>query len=237
MACTNSAPVARFDLRLRPCYIRPKHVPARYRSDGCAFAPFDRPWMRGNLTHEGPKPTMGQLIIIEKWAENLDEATISRWLKQEGDRVEPGDSLCEIITDKATFEYEIEEPGIVLAIYAPPKSTVPVGYVIAFTGEPSEQPPQGIEEQNSALMAEHRAQSDLDLDLDIALPQGLGGSAVRSSQPRARPTPAARRLARQHDLKIEDIAEALDIHGVVGERDVERYLRGQTSDDRPPTSD
>ena len=180
---------------------------------------------------------MAQLIIIEKWAENLDEVTVSRWLKKEGDRVEPGESLCEIITDKATFEYEIEEPGVLLAIYAPSKSTVPVGYVIGFTGEPREEPPEGIEEQNSALMAEHRAQANLDLDLEIELPEGLGGSAVRASRARARPTPAARRLARQHNLKIEDIAEALGIEGVLGEEAVERYLQARNSDHGPPTSD
>ena len=46
---------------------------------------------------------MAELCIIEKWAENLDEATVSAWLVADGDDVEAGDSLCENITDKATF--------------------------------------------------------------------------------------------------------------------------------------
>jgi len=164
---------------------------------------------------------MGQLILIEKWAENLDEATVSRWLKREGERVEAGDSLCEIITDKATFEYEVEEAGVLLSIYAPRKSTVPVGYVIAFIGEVCEEPPEGIEERNAALVAEHRAQADLELELGLPGPR----ARAREPHPRVRATPAARRLARRRDLHIEEIAQALAIEGVVSEEDVERFLQ------------
>ena len=166
---------------------------------------------------------MGELIIIEKWAENLDQATINAWLVSEGDAVRPGDSLCEIVTDKATFEYEVETAGVVKAIYVPPRSTVPVGYVIAFIGQPCEEPPEGIEEQNSALMAEHRAQAEAEFELDLDL-SAVAGRGATASSGRVRATPAARRLAREHNVAIEDVARALDLDGVVGEDDVRRYL-------------
>ncbi len=168
---------------------------------------------------------MAELCIIEKWAENLDEATVSAWLVAVGDDVEAGDSLCEIITDKATFEYEIERAGTVRAIYCSPRSTVPVGYVIAFIGGPDEEPPPDIEAENAALMDEYRAsgEAELDLDFDLDLPVKIGGrSGRRGGRPRA--TPAARRLAREHDLSIEQVAEELGVRGVVGEDDVRRYL-------------
>lgn len=166
---------------------------------------------------------MAELCIIEKWAENLDEATINRWLVAEGDLVQSGDSLCEIITDKATFEYEVEIGGIVQAIYCPPRSTVPVGFVIAFIGAEDEEPPEDIEAQNLALLAEHRARAQAELDLDLDLPAGVAARGARDAG-RVRATPAARRLAREHDLTIEQVAEALDLQGVVGEDDVRRYL-------------
>lgn len=168
---------------------------------------------------------MAELCIIEKWAENLDEATVSAWLVAVGDAVEPGDSLCEIITDKATFEYEIERAGTVRAIYCSPRSTVPVGYVIAFIGAPDEEPPPGIEAENAALLEEYRVSGEveLDLDLDLDMPVKIGGrSGGRGGRPRA--TPAARRLARENDLSIEQIVERLGVEGVVGEDDVRRYL-------------
>lgn len=165
---------------------------------------------------------MAELCIIEKWAENLDEATINQWLVAEGDVVRSGDSLCEIITDKATFEYEVEIGGIVKAIYCPPRSTVPVGYIIAFIGAEGEEPPDDIEAQNLALMAEHRARAQAELDLDLDLPAAAKSRAARAGRVRA--TPAARRLAREHDLTIEQVAAALDLQGVIGEDDVRRFL-------------
>lgn len=166
---------------------------------------------------------MAELCIIEKWAENLDEATVSAWLVEVGDEVASGDSLCEIITDKATFEYEISRAGTVKAIYCPPRSTVPVGYVIAFIGGPDEEPPPNIEAENATLLEEYRASGEADLDLELDLPATIGArSSGRGGRPRA--TPAARRLARENDLSIEQVAEGLGVEGVVGEDDVRRYL-------------
>ncbi|MGD9497340.1 MAG: biotin/lipoyl-containing protein [Armatimonadota bacterium] len=174
---------------------------------------------------------MAELAIIEKWAENLDEVTVSRWLVREGDSVAPGDGLCEIITDKATFEYEVERGGIVKAIYAPPRATVPVGYVIAFIGEPEEEPPPGIEEQNRRLVEEHRQAAEAELKLGLELPARSGARARRAAADRAprqvRATPAAKRLARDRHVTLEQIAQALGKQGVISEEDVRRFL-GET---------
>jgi len=171
---------------------------------------------------------MGELCIIEKWAENLDEATVSRWLVEEGDEVIAGDGICEIITDKATFEYEVETDGIVKAIYAAPRSTVPVGYVIAFIGDGDEQPPDDIEERNERVMQEHlsAAEEELDLDLDLDLPRGGKRQRQRKAdrKRRVRGTPAARALAATHEVSLEEVAEAMDVSGVVNEDDVRRYV-------------
>ena len=171
---------------------------------------------------------MAELCIIEKWAENLDEATVSRWLVEEGDEVLAGDGICEIITDKATFEYEVETGGIVKAIYAAPRSTVPVGYVIAFLGGPDEEPPPDIEARNERVMDEHLSATDEDLDLDLGLDLPRGGRRQRSrkaDRKRAvRGTPAARRLAAEHEVALEEVAEAMEVSGVVNEDDVRRYV-------------
>lgn len=171
---------------------------------------------------------MGELCIIEKWAENLDEATVSRWLVSEGDEVIAGDGICEIITDKATFEYEAETDGIVKRIYAPPRSTVPVGYVIAFIGDADEEPPSDIEQRNDRVMEEHASatEDELDLDLDLDLPRGARRQRSRKAdrKRRVRGTPAARRLASENRVSLEEVAEAMDVSGVVNEDDIRRYV-------------
>ena len=170
---------------------------------------------------------MAELCIIEKWAENLDEATVSQWLVADGDEVLAGDGICEIITDKAAFEYENETSGTVKRIYVPPRSTVPVGYVIAFIGGPDEEPPDDIEERNARVMEDHvrAAEDDLDLDLEINVPRGGRRGRRRGSdgERRVRGTPAARKLAAKLKVSLEEVAEALEVEGVVSEDDVRAF--------------
>ena len=135
---------------------------------------------------------MGQRITIEKWAENLEEVTIGRWAKSLGERIGAGEVLCEIITDKVTFEYIVEEGGTLARIYAAERSVVPVGYVIAFIATAGEAPEPDIEAHNEMLIAQYQERTELDLDLaDLLGESGLSTSRVRA-------TPAARRLARLH---------------------------------------
>lgn len=46
----------------------------------------------------------------------MSEGTIVSWKKKEGDRISPGDALCEIQTDKAIMTFEIEEEGVLAKI-------------------------------------------------------------------------------------------------------------------------
>ena len=161
---------------------------------------------------------MGHLLRVEKWAENLDEVTLNRWLKREGEALAVGDSLCEIITDKATFEYEMEMAGTLRRTYATDKSVIPVGYAIAFVGEPGEPLPAGVEDENARLLATHQAAARADLDLKAKLAEALQGRRVRA-------TPAARRVAREEGVALEDVAQWLGEDRPVGDDDVRRYLK------------
>lgn len=163
---------------------------------------------------------MGHLLRIEKWAENLDEVTLNLWLKAEGDALELGDSLCEIITDKATFEYEMEFSGTLRRIYATEKSVIPVGYAMAFVGTLNEPLPEGVEEGNLQLLAEHQSAAKLDLDLKADLAQRLGAKRVRA-------TPAARRVAREGGVTLEQVAQWLSEDRPVDEADVQGYLQAK----------
>ena len=159
---------------------------------------------------------MGQLLRIEKWAENLEEATLSCWLKAEGDRLSPGDPLCEIITDKATFEFEMEFGGLLRRVYAAEKSVLPVGYAIAFVGEAEEPLPDGVAEENDRLLQEHQAARELVLDLPVA--------AVTSGRAQVRATPAARRVAREGGVELGAVAAWMGESRRIGEEDVRAYL-------------
>jgi len=164
---------------------------------------------------------VGHLIRMEKWAENLDEVTVGEWLKREGDSVAPGEAVAELITEKATFQYTPEEGGVLLRILAEENSTVPVGFVIGFIGEPNEPLPEGLEEENRALIDAKKAEARLTPGAPAARsgPPASAGGVVRA-------TPPARRLARDRGVELETIAEWLGNGRRITDREVQAYLDG-----------
>jgi pyruvate/2-oxoglutarate dehydrogenase complex dihydrolipoamide acyltransferase (E2) component len=155
------------------------------------------------------------LIRIPKASENMETATIGRWIKRQGQAVATGEPLVELVTDKADFEYESEVSGTLLRIVAAEKSMLPVGYVIALVGSPGEPQPD-VSEENAKLMAQMR---------DVVAPAGGKPAAPPSAAGRrVAAKPAARLLAKQHSIDLGAVAEALAIQGVITEDDVRRYI-------------
>src|SRR3954447_25880783 len=73
-------------------------------------------------------------VVMPRLSASMEEGTILRWLKSDGDQVAPGDELVEIETDKATMTYEAESDGV-LEVVAGEGETLAVGRVIATLGE------------------------------------------------------------------------------------------------------
>jgi pyruvate dehydrogenase E2 component (dihydrolipoamide acetyltransferase) len=72
----------------------------------------------------------------------MEEGTLAKWLKQEGDKVTSGDVIAEIETDKATMEYEAIDEGVIAKILvAEGTDEVKVGTVIAILIEEGEELP------------------------------------------------------------------------------------------------
>jgi len=65
----------------------------------------------------------------------VKEVNLLSWLKEEGDLIKRGESLCEVETDKATSELESVAEGILLRQLVPAGSTVTSGEVIAYIGK------------------------------------------------------------------------------------------------------
>jgi pyruvate dehydrogenase E2 component (dihydrolipoamide acetyltransferase) len=72
-------------------------------------------------------------VVMPRLSDSMEEGTILKWLKAEGDEVAKGDELVEIETDKATMTYEADTAGT-LAIVAQEGDTLAIGQVIARIG-------------------------------------------------------------------------------------------------------
>ena len=77
-------------------------------------------------------------LILPKQGQSVETCAIVGWKKNVGDAVKTGDVLCEVETDKASFEIESPADGTLLAIYREAGSQVPVLETIAMIGKPGE---------------------------------------------------------------------------------------------------
>jgi pyruvate dehydrogenase E2 component (dihydrolipoamide acetyltransferase) len=85
---------------------------------------------------------MAVAVIFPKLDEAMRSGKIVRWLKNEGDRVEKGETILEIETEKTAFEIEAETSGILSKVMVKAGDEVPVGATIAFILKPGEEAPQ-----------------------------------------------------------------------------------------------
>jgi pyruvate dehydrogenase E2 component (dihydrolipoamide acetyltransferase) len=77
-------------------------------------------------------------VVMPQMGADMEEGTIIRWLKKEGDEVKRGEIIAEIETDKANVEIEAFESGVFRKVLAPEGETVSVGTVIAVIASPDE---------------------------------------------------------------------------------------------------
>src|ERR1700704_80504 len=77
-------------------------------------------------------------VVMPKLSEAMETGKIIKWLKKEGDRIQGGDILAEVETDKADVEMEAFGAGVLRKILSPAGSTVPVGTLIAGIAEPND---------------------------------------------------------------------------------------------------
>jgi pyruvate dehydrogenase E2 component (dihydrolipoamide acetyltransferase) len=81
-------------------------------------------------------------VTLPRLGQGMESGTIVRWLKSEGDKVEKGEPLYELDTEKVTQEVEADAGGVLLKILAQEGQEIEVGKAIAVIGEEGEQVPE-----------------------------------------------------------------------------------------------
>src|ERR1700690_3152821 len=81
---------------------------------------------------------MANIIEMPKLSDTMVSGTLVRWLKKVGDPVKTGDILAEVETDKATMDLESFFDGVLLAVFIPAGSAVPIGAAPCAVGKAGE---------------------------------------------------------------------------------------------------
>jgi len=115
---------------------------------------------------------------MPRLSDSMEEGTIVRWLKREGDRVYEGEPLAEVETDKATVTFDAEADGT-LRILVHEGETVPIGRPIAQIGEAAA-PAREDNGRAKASPLARRLARESGVDLSVLTGSGPGGRIVRS---------------------------------------------------------
>ena len=79
---------------------------------------------------------MATEVILPKWGLTMEDGTLASWLKQEGDRVEAGEVIAEVETEKITNELEAPVSGVISKIMVEEDTEeIPVGTVLCIIDE------------------------------------------------------------------------------------------------------
>ena len=168
---------------------------------------------------------------MPRLSDSMEEGTIIKWLKAEGDEVARGDELVEIETDKATMTYEADTDGV-LQIVAAEGDTLPVGEVIARLNGGSGGSGASGDGRQASEGAEPEAapapppEPEPEPEAAAPAPQGNGGERVKAS-------PIARRMARDKGLDLSSLS-GTGPGGRIVKADVEGAT-APTPDARRPT--
>lgn len=122
---------------------------------------------------------MAEVIKMPKMSDTMTEGVIAKWHKQVGDKVNAGDLVAEIETDKATMDFESYQEGTLLYIGPKEGEAVPVDAVIAVLGEPGE-------DYEAVLASESASEQDVE--------QGEKDDVVADDNVESTPTVTAEEL-------------------------------------------
>ncbi|HKL20483.1 MAG TPA: dihydrolipoamide acetyltransferase family protein, partial [Tichowtungia sp.] len=170
---------------------------------------------------------MATEVLMPRQGQSVESCIIIEWKVNEGDVVEEKQPLCEVETDKATFEVEAPAAGTVLGIFYPADADVEVLKPIAAIGEPGEdisslRPEMSVESETSEVESSEQKQSE-------EKPAAVAPSTSNiqpSTAPSGKASPRAKNLAAEKGVDVSVLGGS-GPEGRVIERDVKAALEGK----------
>jgi 2-oxoglutarate dehydrogenase E2 component (dihydrolipoamide succinyltransferase) len=155
-------------------------------------------------------------IVVPQLGESVVEARVARWLKKAGDRVEVGEPVVELETEKIDLEVSAEKSGVIASIARQEGEDVKIGELLAV-----------IDESGTAAAPTAQATTSPAPAASTAAPAPTSGGNGSGGSTEGRATPTARRMAKDNDVDL-DAVQGSGAAGRVTKQDVQRAI--------PPTA-
>lgn len=156
-------------------------------------------------------------VLMPRQGQSVESCIIIEWRAKEGDQIAAGDPICDIETDKASFEVEAPASGTVLGIFYPVDADVEVLKVIAAIGEPGEDISSLRPDDGDTDVEVHAADKEETPSSEPSPQVAAVGQQDQASSSGA--SPRAKSLARNKGININSVT-GTGPHGRVIERDV-----------------
>lgn len=190
---------------------------------------------------------MAEIVGLPKLSPTMEEGTLARWAKNEGDEIGMDDLIAEIETDKATMEWRAFDKGVLLKVLVPAGTTLKpdspvaiigqrgddIGPLLAKLGASAAAIPvaaaPAVSPSTAVIAPAASSAAPPVAPAPASAPVAASASAVAAPSPnlgadgRVMASPLVRRLAREHDLDLR-VVPGSGPHGRVVKRDVDAAL-------------
>ncbi|AEV92290.1 Pyruvate dehydrogenase complex dihydrolipoamide acetyltransferase [Rickettsia slovaca 13-B] len=155
----------------------------------------------------------------------MTEGNLARWLKKEGDKVNPGEVIAEIETDKATMEVEAVDEGILAKIVIPQNSqNVPVNSLIAVLSEEGEEKTDidAFIAKNNSVSPSPKTDANLPKPHENIANVEEQVTVIKHDASKIFASPLAKRLAKMRNIRFESV-KGSGPHGRIVKQDILSY--------------
>lgn len=182
-------------------------------------------------------------IEMPKLSDTMEEGVIAKWNVKEGDKIEAGDIIAEVETDKATMDVEAFDSGTLLKIIPEEGDSVPLGGLIAVIGEEGEdisdilEGVDGSSSSSSEESAEKEAEEVEEHKENTASPSpaASGSPSSTTDNGRIKASPLARKMAEEKGIDLSTVSGS-GPDGRIIKSDIENYKGGESALSKPESS-
>jgi 2-oxoglutarate dehydrogenase E2 component (dihydrolipoamide succinyltransferase) len=151
-------------------------------------------------------------IVVPELGESVVEARVARWLKKAGDRVEIGDPVVELETEKIDLEVSAEKSGVISDIKRQEGEDVKIGEVLAI-----------VDESGAGAASSEKPAAPPPAPSQPSAPPASGGNGSGGEVTESRATPTARRMAKDNDVDLGSV-QGSGAAGRVTKQDVQKAM-------------
>jgi 2-oxoglutarate dehydrogenase E2 component (dihydrolipoamide succinyltransferase) len=180
---------------------------------------------------------MATKVLVPLLGEGVEEVTVTKWLKQEGDTIDELEALVEVNTDKVDTEIPAPSSGVVLKIQMEEGTVAKVGEVLAVIGQTGE----SVEDAGKPEQEEEKAE-----EAESVQPSPVTEQPAKTDVDRGTPhagrdlgfiSPIVSKIAAEHGVNLQDVP-GTGLNGRITKKDVLNYVEsGEKRVERRQPSD